>query len=77
MRRSLLVGLVLLLPLALAGCGGDDDGELTVALSGKYPPFNFHSNVSGDLVGFDVDVANEIGKRLDRPVRFDLAEILH
>lgn len=38
-------------------------GSLTVAMSGEYPPFS-QPSLKGGLEGFDVDVANEIGKRL-------------
>ncbi|WP_216327622.1 transporter substrate-binding domain-containing protein [Deinococcus aestuarii] len=38
-------------------------GELRVVMSGEYPPFS-QPATSGGLEGFDVDVANEIGKRL-------------
>lgn len=38
-------------------------GTLTMAMSGKYPPFNF-INENNELDGFDVDIAKEISKRL-------------
>ena len=38
-------------------------GELTFALTGQYPPFNFVDS-NGELTGFDVEVGKEIGKRL-------------
>lgn len=38
-------------------------GTLTVAMSGEYPPFS-QPSLKGGLEGFDVDVANELGKRL-------------
>jgi cystine transport system substrate-binding protein len=38
-------------------------GELTIGLEGTYPPFNYQ-DASGNLVGFEVDFANELSKRL-------------
>ena len=38
-------------------------GTLRVGTEGTYPPFTFH-NGAGDLVGFDVELAREVGKRL-------------
>ncbi|WLR49670.1 ABC transporter substrate-binding protein [Bacillus tianshenii] len=38
-------------------------GKITVAMGGKYPPFNY-INEENELVGFDVDIAKEIAKRL-------------
>lgn len=38
-------------------------GEISFAMSGGYPPFNFYSE-DNELVGFDVDVAREVATRL-------------
>lgn len=40
-----------------------DAGEISFAMSGGYPPFNFY-NDQNQLVGFDVDVAREVARRL-------------
>jgi cystine transport system substrate-binding protein len=40
-----------------------DDGKLLVGTEGTYPPFTFH-DTSGNLTGFDVEVATEVAKRL-------------
>jgi ABC-type amino acid transport substrate-binding protein len=39
-------------------------GVLTIGLDPSYPPFEF-VNGSGELAGFDVDLAYELGRRLD------------
>jgi cystine transport system substrate-binding protein len=71
--------------LVLAACGsGDDgggaggagdelglvsDGTLTVATEGTYRPFSFH-DASGELVGYDVEVAEAVAEKLDLEVEF-------
>lgn len=40
-----------------------DAGELTVVGSGGYPPFNYIDD-NGDVIGFDVEVGQEIADRL-------------
>jgi polar amino acid transport system substrate-binding protein len=40
-----------------------ENGVLTFAITGKYPPFNFINN-KNELVGFDVDIANEVAERI-------------
>jgi len=40
------------------------DGKLTYAMSGQYPPFNFY-NEQNQLTGFDVEIGQEIAKRMD------------
>lgn len=67
--------LVLMMALtAVVGCssGGDDrstyeriqeKGEMTFAMTGAYPPFNFIDD-NGDLAGFDIDIANAIAEKL-------------
>ncbi|MCF4122861.1 amino acid ABC transporter substrate-binding protein [Antribacter sp. KLBMP9083] len=70
--------------LALAACGGDDTagdaggndlglvsaGTLTVATEGTYRPFSFHEDGSGDLVGYDVEVAEAVADKLGLEVEF-------
>ena len=53
---------------------GDDyglvtDGTLTVATEGTYRPFTFHDE-SGDLVGFDVEIAEAVADKLGLEVVF-------
>ncbi|GGM35492.1 amino acid ABC transporter substrate-binding protein [Promicromonospora citrea] len=67
--------------LALTGCGGsgesggagDDLGlsgdTLVVATEGTYRPFSFHDE-SGELVGYDVEVAEAVGEKLGVEVEF-------
>ncbi|WP_045573166.1 ABC transporter substrate-binding protein, partial [Desulfosporosinus sp. I2] len=40
------------------------DGKLTYAMSGQYPPFNFF-NEQNELTGFDVEIGQEIAKRIN------------
>lgn len=63
-RIALLLTMGLLALLA-AGCGTTDspDQELSFAMSGQYPPFNFY-NDEGELDGFDVDVGKELASRM-------------
>lgn len=58
---------------AAEGAGDDlalvDDGVLTVATEGTYRPFTFH-DASGELVGYDVEVAEAVADKLGLEVRF-------
>lgn len=57
----------------LAGCSGSaktdtydtvkKSGKVTFAMSGGYPPFNYYDK-NDKLVGFDVDIATEVAKRM-------------
>lgn len=38
-------------------------GEMTFAMTGAYPPFNYIDD-NGDLVGFDIDIANALAEQL-------------
>lgn len=71
-RRLLLLGLVLVVIAAAAityFAWPEPDQPLRVALTGKYPPFNFYDG-QGNLVGFDVDVAREVADHLGRDIEF-------
>ncbi|WP_138495962.1 amino acid ABC transporter substrate-binding protein [Paenibacillus pinistramenti] len=44
-------------------------GSLQIGTEGTYAPFSFH-DTSGTLTGFDVDIANEVAKRLGVKAEF-------
>ncbi|MGE5701305.1 MAG: transporter substrate-binding domain-containing protein [Clostridia bacterium] len=76
-RLSISLLLASMLLAFVAGCGkeaapsGSDAGgqgeKLKIAVTEASPPFSFVDK-EGKLVGFDVDYANEVGKRLNREV---------
>jgi cystine transport system substrate-binding protein len=49
-------------------------GTLKVAMEGTYPPFNYKDQKSGELAGYDVDVARLLGARLGLKVEFVSSE---
>ncbi|MFP7833388.1 amino acid ABC transporter substrate-binding protein [Marisediminicola sp. LYQ134] len=73
--------------LALAGCAtassdetaeGDDSltsvqesGVLTIGTEGTYRPFSFHEDGSGDLTGFDVEIATAVAAELGVEAQFE------
>ncbi|WP_407319610.1 amino acid ABC transporter substrate-binding protein [Isoptericola halotolerans] len=84
-RALLATATATLTALALAACGGSgdgsdgadagsdlnlvDDGTLTVATEGTYRPFTFH-DASGELVGYDVEVAEAVAEKLGLEIEF-------
>ncbi|MDT5125973.1 MAG: L-cystine transport system substrate-binding protein tcyB, yecS [Mycobacterium sp.] len=76
LRRALLA--VILLAAVLAACGAPDSdkadriqsaGVLRVGTEGVYAPFSYHDE-SGQLVGYDVDIAKAVGDKLGVKVEF-------
>ncbi len=73
MRKKIIVWMTVIMALiTLTGCSKEESNslkrveeneKLTVVGSGGYPPFNFIKD--GEVVGFDVEVGEEIAKRLD------------
>jgi cystine transport system substrate-binding protein len=41
-----------------------ESGEFLIGTEGTYPPFTFHDEATGELTGFDVEIAREVAKRL-------------
>ncbi len=50
-----------------------EEKEIIVGMSGGYKPYTF-MDANNELTGFEVDVWNEIGKRIDRDVAFKTAD---
>ncbi|WP_395309532.1 ABC transporter permease subunit [Mycobacterium sp. AMU20-3851] len=80
LRRALLAILLVAVVIAGAvGCGSAGDstddpirsaGVLRVGTEGVYAPFSYHDPRTGELVGYDVDVARAVGEKLGVPVDF-------
>jgi cystine transport system substrate-binding protein len=49
-------------------------GTLKVAMEGTYPPFNYKDQKTGELAGYDVDVARLLGAKLGLKVEFVSSE---
>lgn len=80
-KRSLvLTVLVVTLLAALGACGGGSDkptldqvkadGFITFGTEGVYPPFSYHDKSSKKLVGYDVEVATAVAKKLGVKAKF-------
>ena len=48
-----------------------DAGELVVATEGTYRPFSFHEDGTGDLVGYDVEIAQAVAAELGVEATFE------
>jgi polar amino acid transport system substrate-binding protein len=49
--------------LLVAGCGGTEKKKIVVGLDDNFPPMGFRDD-KNNIIGFDVDMAKEAGKRL-------------
>ena len=78
MMREAVAGLLIALGILVAGAfvptrtpeAGSAHGELKIATNGAWRPQSFLDE-HNQLVGFDIDVAREIARRLGRKPRFD------
>ena len=67
--------LTLIMTCALTACGGNDDTKkeskdtLVVGLDDTFAPMGFR-DAKGKLVGFDIDMAKAVGKKLNMKVDF-------
>ena len=80
-RRALtLTALALAAILALPASAADllatakARGSLKIAMEGTYPPFNFKDQKSGQLAGYDVEVATLLAKRMGLKPEFVTTE---
>lgn len=69
-RRLFALAALVAATLALPAAGADllatakARGTLKIAMEGTYPPFNFKDQKTGELAGYDVDVAKLVTARL-------------
>ncbi len=70
-RKVLLVCVFVLISAAIvfAGAVKEEADALKVAMECTYPPFNY-KDASGELMGFEVDLAKELSKRMDIDIEF-------
>jgi polar amino acid transport system substrate-binding protein len=80
MKKAIVVfSLLGVISLLMVACGGgdaedlleeiQDRGTIRVSTDANYEPQSF-LNAAGDFVGFDIDAATEIAKRLDVDIEF-------
>ena len=70
MKKFLLLAMTLLMALSLvAGCGSDSPKKMVIGLDDNFAPMGFR-NEKNEIVGFDIDLAREAGKRLGVEVTF-------
>lgn len=70
MKKLVAALLVLVVgAMLVAGCGGADKKKIVVGLDDNFPPMGFRDD-KNNIVGFDVDMAKEAGKRLGMEVEF-------
>jgi His/Glu/Gln/Arg/opine family amino acid ABC transporter permease subunit len=77
LRRAVLA-VILLAALLATACGTSGKSEdpiksagvLRVGTEGTYSPFSYHDPATGQLAGYDIDVARAVGEKLGVPVEF-------
>ena len=76
-KKLIAVGTMTIAAAAmLTGCGGQQKqaeqklpDKIVIGLDDNFPPMGFRDD-NGELIGFDIDLAKEAGKRLGIPVEF-------
>ena len=76
MKKNILLGIIMgSMSFSLLACSKKeiksvmDKDEIIVGLDDAFAPMGF-KNESGEIIGFDVDLAKEVGQRLDKEVIF-------
>ena len=65
---------LLLMIFFVTGCGIDSEknnpaNKLIIGVDDEYAPMGFH-NEKGEIVGFDIDLAKEVARRMDVEFEF-------
>lgn len=80
MKKTAIIFISLLLLVAtLSGCSGSTttakdltmtEGVLTIGVDNTYPPMEYNDEDTGELVGFDIDLANALAEKMGLEVNF-------
>lgn len=72
-RRTTFALAAILLGAAflLAGCGGKDDKVLILGTSPDYPPYESVDTTTGEIIGFDIDIAKFIADELGYELKIE------
>lgn len=68
---SAILAMLLVLTLILAGCGKEDDKTLILGTSPDYPPYENVDTTTGEVVGFDIDIAKFIAEELGYTLKIE------
>lgn len=68
MYKILTSLLLALLTLSIPCFAAKSENTLIVGTNAEFPPFAFIEN--GEIVGFDIDIAKEVAKRLNKEIEF-------
>ncbi len=72
-KKSLIVVCLLAVVFTITACGKkeqtawekvESEGKFTFACSGGYPPFNYIDEETGNLIGFDVEIADALAEKM-------------
>ncbi len=76
MKRQFIFAMAMIVVsvFALTGCGGTTTGDnskkpIVIGLDDNFPPMGYRDK-NGQIVGFDIDLARDVAKKLNRPVEF-------
>ncbi len=68
--KKIFVGVLILIVMGLTGCGGlTNDKKLVIGVDDNFPPMGFRDE-SGNIIGFDIDLAKEVARRMNADVEF-------
>lgn len=74
LRNVIIYGIIAVMALSIAGCNNKsqdamDKETLIIGFDDTFVPMGFKDN-NGEIVGFDVDLAKEVSKRIGKQVTF-------
>lgn len=75
MKKKLLIllcALLITVPVVASGCNAKKSNKLTIATNAEFEPFEMQKD--GEIVGFDIDLINEIAKKLNMEVELNNME---
>lgn len=71
MFKKIIISLMTCMSILVTGCSSQSNehkNSLTVGTNAEFPPFSYREGK--EIVGFDIDIAKEVSKRLNKTLEF-------
>jgi polar amino acid transport system substrate-binding protein len=69
LKSVMTFGIIAVMALSVVGCSNDEKDKIVLGFDDTFVPMGFKDD-KGEIVGFDIDIAKEVSKRIGKEITF-------